>query len=358
MREILLNPGPVNLSERVRQALLKPDLCHREPEFAAMQQSIRRQLLRIYDLPEQDWAAILITGSGTSAMEAMLTSCIPARGKVLVIENGVYGERLSRIAAIHGMDHACLRHEWGGVIDVGRLERCLSEDPGFTHVAVVHHETTSGRLNRLETIAEVCARFRVNMLVDGVSSFGAEELRFEDWGMHACAATANKCLHGIPGTSFAIVKRAALRRTEDIQRTLYLDLNTYLRQQDQNGTPFTQSVQSFYALDEALREHAEDGGWQTRRADYWRKMDSVRHGLADLKIEALLPREDSSCVLNAFRLPNNLGYASLHDGLKQRGFVIYAGQGEFAKTLFRISVMGSITMTDMERFLEAVRGLL
>lgn len=358
MREILLNPGPVNLSERVRQALLRPDLCHREPEFAALQQSIRRQLLRIYDLPEQEWAAILITGSGTSAMEAMLTSCIPARGKVLVIENGVYGERLSRIAAIHGIDHASLRHEWGVAINIDHLEQRLAEDPGFTHVAVVHHETTSGRLNDLEVIAEVCTKFQINLLVDGVSSFGAEELRFEDWGMHACAATANKCLHGIPGASFVIVRREALHKTESVQRTLYLDLNTYLRQQDQNGTPFTQSVQSFYALDEALREHAEGGGWQIRHADYWRKMDSVRQGLTDLKIEALLRREDCSCVLNAFRLPNNLTYASLHDSLKQQGFVIYAGQGEFAKTLFRISVMGAITLTDVERFLDAMRGLL
>ncbi|HLB30901.1 MAG TPA: aminotransferase class V-fold PLP-dependent enzyme, partial [Gammaproteobacteria bacterium] len=210
MREILLNPGPVNLSERVRQALLRPDICHREPEFAALQQSIRRQILRIHDLPEQEWAAILMTGSGTSAMEAMITSCIPARGKVLVIENGVYGERLSRIAAIHGIDHACLRHEWGAAINIDHLTQRLSEEPGFTHVAIVHHETTSGRLNPLEAIAGVCAEFRVKLLVDGVSSFGAEELRFEKWGIHACAATANKCLHGIPGTSFVIVRREAL----------------------------------------------------------------------------------------------------------------------------------------------------
>src|SRR3990172_9827605 len=105
MREILLNPGPVNLSDRVRTALLKPDLCHRELEFSVMQRAIREKLLRVYSLNEEDWAAVLMTGSGTSAMEAMLCSCIPVNGKVLVIENGVYGERLSRISAIHPIDY-------------------------------------------------------------------------------------------------------------------------------------------------------------------------------------------------------------------------------------------------------------
>ena len=358
MREILLNPGPVNLSDRVRTALLKPDLCHRELEFSVMQRAIREKLLRVYSLNEEDWAAVLMTGSGTSAMEAMLCSCIPVNGKVLVIENGVYGERLSRIAAIHRIDYATLHHEWGAPILSDTLEQRLAGDPCFTHVAVVHHETTSGRLNDLAGIAGICRQRRLSLLVDSVSSFGAEELRFDAWGISASAATANKCLHSIPGTSFVIVKREELQKTAGLQRTLYLDLNIYLHQQDRGGTPFTQSVQSFYALDEALSEHAEAGGWRTRREEYWKKMDLIRQGLARLGINALLPRKDCSCVLNSFHLPAGLDYATLHDGLKQQGFVIYAGQGDFSKTLFRISVMGDNSMEDMQRFLDAMKSLL
>ena len=358
MRDILLNPGPVNLSNRVRTALLKPDLCHREPEFGEMQRAIREKLLRVYGLNGEEWAAVLMTGSGTSAMEAMLCSCIPANGRVLVIENGVYGERLSRIAAIHRIDYATLPHEWGAPVLSDRLELTLAGDPGFTHVAIVHHETTSGRLNDLAVIAGICAQRRLGLLVDCVSSFGAEELRFDAWGISASAATANKCLHSIPGTSFVIVKREELQKTAGLQRTLYLDLNIYLHQQDRGGTPFTQSVQSFYALDEALSEHAEAGGWRTRREEYWKKMDLIRQGLARLGINALLPRKDCSCVLNSFHLPAGLDYATLHDGLKRQGFVIYAGQGDFSKTLFRISVMGDNSMEDMQRFLDAMKSLL
>jgi len=354
--EILLNPGPVNLSQRVRNALLKPDLCHREPEFSKLQQSIRDKLLDVYDLPAEDWAAILLTGSGTSAMEAMMISMVPAHGKVLIIENGVYGERLSRIADLYHIANETLHYEWGEEIRINELEQSLHQ--GISHVAVVHHETTSGRLNELAAIAEVCASGNITLLVDAVSSFGAEELDFLNWNPGACAATANKCLHSIPGTSFVIVKRSALEQTGTMQRSLYLDLNTYLSTQDSGGTPFTQSVQSFYALDEALDEHRDEGGWQRRQGQYWQKMDQIRDGLLELGILPLLKREDCSCVLNSFHLPGGLDYQTLHDGLKDKGFIIYAGQGEFAKSIFRLSVMGITTEDDIRRLVSVIKGIL
>ncbi|MFQ5661258.1 MAG: 2-aminoethylphosphonate aminotransferase [Gammaproteobacteria bacterium] len=354
--EILLNPGPVNLSERVRKALLKPDLCHREAEFTALQNGIRKKLLQVYGLSEEEWAVVLLTGSGTSAMEAMLISLVPEDGKVLILENGVYGERLRRIADIHHIDHLSQHHQWLEVIDITELESNLSA--GITHVAIVHHETTSGRLNDLASIAGVCQSKNIPLLVDAVSSFGAEEIRFSDWNMAACAATANKCLHGVPGTSFVMVRRDAMGYPHSRQRSLYLDLDTYLKQQDAGGTPFTQSVQDFYALDEALSEHSDAGGWRQRRSHYREKMKIIREGLQALGIKPLLRDTQVSSVLNAFHLPEGTDYKTLHDGLKQRGFVIYAGQGELARTIFRVSVMGAITVNDIERFLTAIKETL
>lgn len=353
---ILLNPGPVNLSERVRNAMLKPDLCHREIEFSMLQNGIRKKLLDVYALSPDDWASVLLTGSGTSAMEAMLTSLIPAQAKLLIIENGVYGERLSQIADIYNINHLSLHHEWGELINVTELEQSLSD--GVTHVAVVQHETTSGRLNDIAQIAGICTQKNIPLLVDAVSSFAAEQINFHDWNIMACAATANKCLHGVPGTSFVISRRDAIEQASHVQRSLYLHLATYLTQQDAGSTPFTQSVQAFYALDEALNEHIDEGGWRARHKQYWQKMIIVRNGLQALGINALLVAADSSCVLNAFHLPEGISYQTLHDGLKERGFVIYAGQGEFARTLFRISVMGAVTEQDLHNFLLAVEQIL
>jgi len=351
--EILLNPGPVNISERVRKAMLKPDLCHREIEFAALQSGIREKLLDVYGLSPDDWATILLTGSGTAAMEAMLSSLVPTDGKVLIIENGVYGERLTQIAEIYHIDHMTLHYDWGEQIRINECDLSLYED--ISHVAVVHHETTTGRLNDISPIAELCREHNKTLLVDGVSSFGAEDLKFADWNITACAATANKCLHGVPGTSFVIVRRDTLEQTGNVQRSLYLDLSTYLAQQDAGGTPFTQSVQTFYALNEALDEHKEQGGWQARGEQYQNKMNIVRDGLQELGIKPLFPDNQSSSVLNAFYLPKAMSYEVLHAGLKQRGFVIYAGQSDFAKTLFRIAVMGVSTDADMRRFIAAVK---
>lgn len=356
---ILLNPGPVVLSERVRNSLLKPDLCHREQEFIDLQNKIKSDLLNIYQLSAEQWAGIIFTGSGTSAMEAMMTSLVPAHGKVLIIENGVYGERLTKIAKIHDIDHVVLHHEWGEEIDLDKLEGELRYHKELSHVAVVHHETTTGRLNNIDTIAKLCKKHgNIPILLDGVSSFAAEEIKFEEWNIAACAATANKCCHGVPGTSFVITNRVAMQQMSATPaRTLYLDLVSYLNAQDNNGTPFTQSIQTFYALAEALDELKDKGGWEKRQQQYWKLMDIVRDGLQKLNIKAYFDKEDCSCVLNAFHLPEGISYQELHDKIKAAGFVIYAGQGGFEKSLFRISCMGEISESDMERFVDEMRKI-
>lgn len=350
---VLLNPGPVNLSVRVRAALAGPDLCHREIEFTQLQAGISDKLLEVYDLSSGDWAAVLLTGSGTAAMEAMLSSIPGKNEKVLIIENGVYGERLTRIAGLHGLDFDVLHHEWEQPIHCGKLEEKLSQGD-FSYIAVVHHETTTGRLNDLAAVSAIAARYNVDLLVDGVSSFGAEAMDFKTWRIAACAGTANKCLHGVPGISFVIVLRKHLDNNDAVARSLYLDLATYMKQQDAGGTPFTQSVQTLYALDAALDEHRVEGGWEVRRDTYRKRTGTARTGLTTLGVEPLLEEADSSCVLHAYRLPAGLTYTELHDRLKEKGFIIYAGQGDFARTIFRISMMGAISMDDVERFIESV----
>lgn len=352
---ILLNPGPVTLSKRVRSALLGPDLCHRETEFSQLQHTIRDGLLKVYGLDPLQWAAILITGSGTAAVEAMITSLVPQKGRLLVIENGVYGERISKIAAVYGITHLKLSHAWVDEIDIHALERILDENTDITHAAVVHHETTSGRLNDLGRVEALCRTRNISLLVDAVSSFGAEEINFKGGGITGCAVTANKCLHGVPGVSFVIAHRNALSLGQ--VRNLYLNLSAYCQQQDLGGTPFTQAVQIFYALAEALKELSDQGGWRKRRQHYAELIGLVRNGLRGMGIDPLLADGESSVVLNSFHLPRKLSYSEFHDLLKHRGYVIYAGQGEFAKSIFRISTMGAIQPEDMRGFLSVIREI-
>jgi len=353
-RTILLNPGPVTLSARVRTALLEPDLCHREEEYADLQDEVRRRLLEVYDLDPATWAAVLLGGSGTTAMEAMVSSLVPATGTLAVVENGVYGERLSRIATIHGLAGTSLTRPWGADVSLDAVTALLDHSPHPTHLAVVHHETTTGRLNPIDRIGAACRNRSVGVLLDGVSSFGAEPIDFEAWGITACAGTANKCLHGVPGVAFVIVRRDALLPPSVTPRTLSLDLGTWCRAQDTRGTPFTPPVTAMHACAEALREHAEEGGATARRARYETRARIVARGFEEMGMAPLLREEDSSVVLRSWQLPAGVSYAALHDGLKDRGFVIYAGQGVLARAVFRVAVMGDLGDGDLERFVRAV----
>lgn len=346
---LLLNPGPVTLSERVRRSLLQPDLCHRESEFFALQDEIRERLLATYRLDPKAWTAVLMTGSGTAAVESMIAAVVPANGRLLNLENGVYGDRIAQMCSQYGIAHERVVGSWMEPLDLNAVTERLDASR-FTHLSVVHHETTTGRLNDLKALNELCRSRGLGLLVDGVSSFGAEDIDFSDATLHAVAATANKCLHGVPGASFVIVRRTALAQAAS--RTYYLDLGRLARMQDQRNTPFTPAVHAYYALVEALREFADEGGRVARFKRYAALAEQVRAGLAELDIDPVIAPEQSSVVLRSYTLPAGTTYMQLHDTLKAEGFVIYAGQGDLSKTLFRISTMGAVTGADISRLLK------
>jgi 2-aminoethylphosphonate-pyruvate transaminase len=350
----LLNPGPVTLTPRVREALLRADLCHREPEFAALQAEIRERLVAIYPQAARDFTAVLLTGSGTAAVEAMVGSLVPRNGRALVVANGVYGERMAAMLEAQGKTVHLARAEWIEPMNLTLAEQMLAREPRITHVLAVHHETTTGRLNDIPALGTLCRRYRVPLLLDCVSSFGGEEIDFEHWNLEACAGTANKCLHGVPGISFVLARESALQTRQSGATSVYLDLLHHYAEQQKNSSPFTPAIHVSYALAEALRELADTGGWQSRHAHYTALARQVFNGLRAQGVEPLLNlKAPSSSVLTAYQVPPGYAYASLHDFLKAAGFVIYAGQGKFNQEIFRIAVMGALDSTEVERLLSA-----
>jgi 2-aminoethylphosphonate-pyruvate transaminase len=257
------------------------------------------------------------------------------------------------MCARYAISHDRLVGSWLAAPDLAAIAARLegaAAGAGFTHVAVVHHETTTGRLNDLDSLAKLCRASGAHMLVDGVSSFGAERIDFQESAVSAVAATANKCLHGAPGASFVVVRRAALAAAAC--RTYYLDLARLAHLQDERNTPFTPAVHVYYALVEALREHAEQGGRPARHDRYAAFSERVRAGFAGFGIETVLAPHESSVVLRSYRLPAGVGYTRVHDSLKGQGFVIYAGQGALSDTVFRISTMGNLTAADVDRLVQ------
>jgi 2-aminoethylphosphonate-pyruvate transaminase len=353
----LLNPGPVTLTDGVRGALLGPDLCHRQPEFSALMQDVRQRLARVYPTCGGQWTAVLLTGSGTAAVEAMLGSLTPRDGASLVVCNGVYGERMAKILQRQGKRYETVGREWTAPIDLDAVARAL-DAASFSHVLAVHHETTTGRMNDIAALGDLCARRGVPLLLDAVSSFGGEPIDFADGAIAACAVTANKCLHGVPGISFVLVQERLLQNGVTASASLYLDLFAQYAAQSRGGTPFTPAVQVLYALGQALVEFEAAGGWAPRHASYMALSCRLRAGLRSLGLRPLLDENAYASTLTSFHLPPRVAFLELYQRLQERGFVIYPGQQALDGKIFRIAVMGDLTAADIDELIQAIAEII
>lgn len=353
---VLLNPGPVNVSPRVRQALVRGDLCHREAEFTELLVAVRGKLLRAF--APTGYTAVVLSGSGTLAVEAMVASSVPKGRKLLVVNNGVYGDRMRQMADAHGISTVELSWAWTEPPDLADIAATLDDDPAITTVALVHHETTTGLLNPAAEVGALVRGMGRVFLLDAVSALGGEDLDLARDGVDVCACTANKCVQGQPGVAFVLVRNevmAALHgnSADYPRRSLYLHLPLHWQAQEHGSIPFTPSVPAWYALDAALDELLEETPTgRTRR--YRAAAALLRAGFEELGLECVLPPRLRSNSLTALRLPPGVGYAGLHDGLKRRGFVIYAGQGTLQTEIFRVANMGHLSRDDFQRFLMAL----
>ncbi|MCL1818296.1 MAG: aminotransferase class V-fold PLP-dependent enzyme [Spirochaetaceae bacterium] len=353
----MLNPGPVTISERVRASLMKEDLCHREPEFAELVLDIRKRIAAVYE-DCAAYEAVLLSGSGTCAVEAMLQSFAPRGGKTLVVANGVYGERMAVMLSAQGKPHTLLKGPWPEAMNLAAAEEELKKDPSITHVAAIHHETTTGRLNDCAALGELCGKYGKGFFVDAVSSFAGDEIRFADWNISALAATANKCVHGIPGICFVLARRDLLEEGVTEASCLYLDLYKMYAEQKSGFSPFTQATHACVCLGEALAELEDSGGWKARVRRYRELSRRIRKELGDLGIELFLPEKEYSSYMSSFKLPAGKTYQDLHDILKEEGFVIYAGQGGLYHSIFRIATMGDILDSDVDRLIGVFRTIM
>jgi 2-aminoethylphosphonate-pyruvate transaminase len=353
----LLNPGPVTMTERARRALSLEDVCHREPEFLDLCASVRTRLSAVY--AEPGYSAVLLGGSGTAAVETML-SLVGRDETALVVANGVYGERMAAMLAAQGKAHTVVRSPWTSGLDLEAAEQALASGR-FDRILTVHHETTTGRLNDIAALGALARKYGAPILLDAVSSFAGEDLRLAAWNVEALAGTANKCLHGAPGVSFVLAQDAALQRARSNggARSVYLDLARHATAQASGSAPFTLPTHVMRSLEEALAELAEQGGWRRRHATYVARSQHVRAMCAELNIRPLLASEaDYGATLTSFRLPPGMTYERLHAALKDAGFVIYAGQGEFEGEIFRIAVMGELSTADLQDLARALRRAL
>ncbi len=352
-RTVLLNPGPVNVTERVRKALLKADLCHREEEFSQLMGSIREKLIRAFGI-ETEYTAVLISGSGTAALEMAVSCCLKPDRSMLVIENGVYGERIGTMADTYELPRHTVKHAWGETVRLGDVEQALKAHPDIEVVAMVHHETTTGLLNPLKEVSALAEKYEKKLLVDCISSLAGDAIDFSALSIDFAAGTANKCIQGLPGVSFVLFRKKDLCRLAQIPaRSVYFNLVKHHGAQEAGDTLFTPSVQIHYAFEEALNELIEETV-SSRIERYKNAAHRFRRGFEAMGLDILIAPEQRSNGLTALRLPEGMTYSTLHGQLKKAGFVIYAGQGALSERIFRIANMGDITHEEIDRCLEVM----
>jgi len=353
---ILLNPGPVNVSERVRRALTGPDLCHREPEAAELLASVRGRLGAAF-APGGGYDVAVLSGSGTLAVEAAVTSAVSPGKRLLVINNGVYGQRMVDMARAHGIPVVQVRTAWRQRPSLGAVEAALQRDRQIEVIALVHHETTVGLLNPVVEIGAIAKRFGRTLVVDAVSGLAGDELDLDACGVALCVGTAGKCIQAFPGVAFVLVRKAETRRMRALApRSVYLHLPNYLTAAPP-PIPFTPALQLLAAFDEALAELLEEtvaGRIQRYRAAALR----LRAGFSALNLRILVPEAWRSNSLTTLALPPSVSYAALHDGLKERGFVIYEGQGRLKAQIFRVANMGALSNEVLDGALAALGEVL
>lgn len=351
---ILLNPGPVNVSERVRQALLRPDICHRESEFIDLLHRIQTKLLKAF-VPgaESDYVAVVLTGSGTAAVEAALMSSLPHGRRILILNNGVYGERMSQMVGLHRLGVSELKSEWTARPDPDKLLLALRQHQEVHVVGMVHHETTTGLLNPVKQIADIVDNQNRVFVLDAVSALGGESIDIAGSHIYMVVGTAGKCIQGFPGVSFVLVRKGFVERMRAYpKRSWYLHLTHYIDNDGRGTIPFTPAVQVYYAFDEALSELLEEG--VAHRIQRYKRMATlIRERMAKWGLKPVLPHERQSTTITAYYLPEGVAYQTLHDRLKAAGYVIYAGQGNLENKIFRVANMGALTEAQITGFLDA-----
>ncbi len=350
----LLTPGPLTTSRATKEAMLR-DWGSRDGTFVAMNARVRRRLL---ELVHGDGSHVCVPrqGSGTFIVEAMIGTLLPPRGKLLVLVNGAYGRRIVRMCEYYRRAFEAVETAEDQPADPTALEARLARDPAISHVAVVQCETTSGVLNPVEEIAAVTARAGRRLLIDAMSAFGALPLDARRIAFDAVVASANKCLEGAPGLGFAIVRREALEEARGQAPSLSLDLHDQWIAMEKNGQwRFTPPTHVIAALDQALAEHAAEGGVEGRGARYARNCGILVGGLRAMGFETLLSDAIQAPIIVTVRMPVDprFHFQTLYDRLAERGYVIYPGKLTVADS-FRIGCIGRLGEEEMRGVLATI----
>jgi 2-aminoethylphosphonate-pyruvate transaminase len=354
----LFTPGPLNTNASTKRAMLR-DLGSRDTEFIEVVRDVRSRLVGLGD-GHEEYTSILMQGSGTFGVEAVLSSTIPQDGKWLILINGAYGERMLKIAHIHRIPAVALRTAEDEVPSPTSVKEALESDPDITHVAVVHCETTTGIINPIEEYGQIAKAFNKIYFVDAMSSFGAYPIDLTACNIDYLISSSNKCIEGVPGFSFILARIESLQKTEGYARTLSLDLYDQWKGLESDGQfRFTPPVHAILAFRQALLELEKEGGVTARGKRYRRNYEITLSAMEAMGFKPYLPPDHRGYIITSFHYPShpNFDFRRFYALLSEKGFLIYPGKLSHADC-FRIGHVGRLKTSDVKGLMSAIESVL
>ena len=348
MNEILLMlPGPTTADPRVLQAMAKNVVNHRGAEFGEIYNETTALMSKTFQTENDSY---ILTGSGTSAMEAALANLVNRGEKVLNVVGGKFGGRFSEIAKIHGIESKTLDVEWGTAVTPEQVEEALEADEDIKAITMVHNETSTGVAAPIKEVGEVVKNYDALFIVDTVSSLGGDYVDVDKFHIDACVTGSQKCLAAPPGLAAITFNDDAWAACEKVEsNSYYLNMPKYRANgnKDPAQTPYTPSVSLIYALKEAL-EVIQEEGLENRVARHHQAAAATRDAVKALGLELFPDESVSSATVTAVKMPEGATDAEIRGTMLDKYYVQLAGGQDHLKgNIIRIGHMGVISYKEL-----------
>ena len=354
----LLTPGPLTTSAQTKEAMLH-DWGSRDASFIEMNARVRDAVLRIADAQDTH-VCVPLQGSGTFSVEAALCTLIPRDGKALILINGAYGVRMTKILDYANRAYISIETPEDTPVDLIALEETLNTDKAITHVCVIHCETTSGILNPIADVAKITDKHGRSLIIDSMSAFGAIPVSAKEIKFDAIMASSNKCLEGVPGMGFSIIRKSALEKCQGNSHSLSLDLyEQWVSMEANKQWRFTPPTHVIAAFDSAISQYEAAGGVAGRNKRYSNNCRILTEGMRALGFETLLPDDLQAPIIVTFKMAADPAFVfeDFYDRLKDQGYVIYPGKLTVAPS-FRIGCIGALDESHMNAVLDVIKKTL
>jgi serine---pyruvate transaminase len=355
-KRYLVTPGPTPVPPEVLAATALPMIHHRSADFRG---TFTRVLDRMQAVYRTENDVLLFTSAGTAAMESAVANLCSPRDRVLIVSHGYFGERWAEIAERYGLDVEHMRYEWGELPNADEVGLRLEEIGGVKVVYLTHSDTSTGGVADVQATAERMAGSGALVAVDAISSLAAVPLETDEWGLDVVLTSSHKALMCPAGLAFAATSPAALEATERASLPrYYMDWQRAIRAQAKGETPFSTAISLVRGLDVALDMILADG-LDTAHERHVRLGRAARAGVKAMGLELFSPDDDSSVVVTAIRMPEDVdGQAIVSSMREASGVTIIGGQGPLRGKIVRFGHIGYVDVNDVAAALSALERAL